>query len=152
MITDFTFSPYTLEPIANNLWRLADNVNIRINMPAGKGYKYRIQSGFVTNLRSGSDLINPLIPRMGDEALTLSYILHDANYTWIASSHQDYHYMARDTADNLLIDMLAFCGMGKIRRSLIHTALSLFGGSAYKEENSGPYFKNGCYISFEVLC
>jgi hypothetical protein len=109
-ITDFTFSKLELSPISSNVWKLAKDVHIRINQPADKGYRFILKEGFATNLRSGSDFLNPFIPRNGDEDMTISYILHDALYTEQRSnSATASHLTGKDFADDLLKAMLQFC-------------------------------------------
>jgi hypothetical protein len=108
-ITDFTFNKATFTTYgADNLWRLDNDTHVRINQPAGKGWRFTIKEGFITNFRSGSDLMNPIIPRMGNEARSLCYVIHDACYTWLGAK-ADYHCMDKNTADALLKAMLTFC-------------------------------------------
>jgi hypothetical protein len=107
-ITDFTFTKLELTPIASNVWKLAKDLFIRINQPAGKGYEFILKKEFVTNLRSGSDFMNPFIPRNGDEDMTVSYILHDALYTAQGSENAE-HLTRKDFSDDLLKAMLQFC-------------------------------------------
>ncbi|MDR2594551.1 MAG: hypothetical protein LBC87_07265 [Fibromonadaceae bacterium] len=97
-ITDITFSRLVYTPIRDNLYELAEDLRVTVNMPAGKGYRFRLEKKFVTNLRSGTDLLNPIIPRHGNESRTISYILHDANYT--------NHYFSKSFSDDLLKAML----------------------------------------------
>jgi len=178
-ITSFTFTRLDLTPVSENLWKLANDVKVTVNLPAGNGWRFTLKKDFVTNLRSGSDLINPVIPRMGNEGRTLSYVLHDANYTW-AGEKSDYHNMDKKTADALLKAMLECCDdctrsqiaemkklgakelkseikelqkeiLGTFKIWSISVALSLFGGSAYKEKNPPPYDKNNDKIFMEVL-
>jgi hypothetical protein len=109
-ITDFTFTKLELTPMSSNLWKLAKDVHIRINQPAGKGYRFILKENFTTNLRSGSDFLNPFIPRNGDEDMTISYILHDALYTeQHSNSTMAVHLTKKEFADDLLKAMLQFC-------------------------------------------
>jgi hypothetical protein len=109
IITDITFTTPALTPIANNLWQLASDTRITVNMPANKGYRFLLLKGFITNLRSGSDFLNFYIPRMGDEGRTLAYALHDALYTWLKGLHKMYHLLDKEIADMLLKLFLAEC-------------------------------------------
>ena len=109
-ISDFTFTKLELTPIKSNLWKLAKDVIVKINMPAGKGYRFILKEGFTTNLRSGSDFLNPFIPRNGDEDMTISYILHDALYTAQGTNPASaVHITKKEFADDLLKAMLQFC-------------------------------------------
>lgn len=165
------FTSLNLTPINQNTWKLAEDAKISVIMPANKGYRFVLKAGFVTNLRSGTDLINPIIPRHGNESRTISYILHDANYT--------VHYFARDVADDLLKSMLAECDaetrsqikiekslatpdkkyiefleaqiLGSVKIWAIHKAVRLFGGGAYKEKLQPPYLGNDERFLMEVI-
>ena len=107
-ITDITFTKLSVSPTGNNLWSVDLDLNVWVNMPVGKGYKFTIKEGFITNFRSGSDLINPIFPRTGNEARSLCYVVHDACYTWLGEK-ADYHCMEKKDADALLKAMLTFC-------------------------------------------
>jgi hypothetical protein len=178
-ITDFAATEILETPIGNNLWELKQDLSVWINMPAGKGYKYTVKAGFVTNYRSGSDLIGPVIPRTGRNARSICYIIHDACYTWLGAK-ADCHCMEKKDADALLKAMLAFCDdcnrsqiaelkrlgakdfkaeikalekeiLGPLKIWLISKALALFGGPAYRERNPPPYDKNSDKVIMEVL-
>jgi hypothetical protein len=165
-MTDFTFSQLNLTPISSNLWKLTNDLNICVNMPAKKGYRFLLKKDFATNLRSGSDLISPIIPRNGDEGRTLSYILHDALYTC--------HYFSRLQADELLKAMLTECDnctraiiagendkrqikllksqlLGSFKIWAIYNAVRLFGQGAYDEKILPPYEGNEKRFFMEVL-
>jgi hypothetical protein len=165
-ITDFTFSSLNLTPVSSNLWKLTNDIKLQINMPAEKGYRFVLKKDFVTNLRSGSDLISPIIPRNGDEGRTLSYILHDALYTS--------HLFNRLQADELLQAMLTECDnctraiitgetdkqqikllksqlLGSLKIWAIYKAVRLFGQSAYNEKIAPPYDGNENRVAMEVI-
>jgi hypothetical protein len=176
-IDDFVFSNPVLIPKGNNLWELASDVVVAVHKPAGRGWRFKLLKGFITNLRSGSDLINPVIPRMGNEAKTISYILHDALYTWHDFGGYRDHWLSKQNADDLLKAMLRKCneyikaeiaacelaGNGKQIKLLkgellsgfkiwaIHKAVSLFGGKAYTEPNEPPYDRNDSKVAMEVF-
>ena len=177
-ITDITFNKATFTTYGvDNLWRLDNDVHIQLNQPAGKGWRFIIREGFITNFRSGSDLINPIFPRTGNEARSLCYVVHDACYTWLGEK-ADYHCMEKKDADALLKAMLTFCDdcdrcqvaelkkcgatkaeikqiekdiLGTFKIWCIHKAVSLFGGPAYREKNPPPYDKNSDKVLMEVL-
>jgi hypothetical protein len=176
-IKDITYTEPAYAVIGNNLWQLVCDVVITVNLPAGKGWSFVIRKGFVTNFRSGSDLLNPIIPRMGNQLRTLCYVLHDALYTWVGAK-SDTHYMTKQQADDMLVSMLTWCDdcdraaialldkkqfantikyhksqmLGSIKIWLIGKSLALFGGSAYKERNPEPYDGNNDKVEMEVLC
>jgi hypothetical protein len=149
-----------LAVLGDNLWELANDVWVMVYQPAHKGYKFILKAGFVTNCRSGSDLLNPIIPRQGTNEQALCYILHDALYTWNECGE---HFMPKKAADELLVAMLKwhdFClkvlekksqMLGSVKIWLIGKSLALFGSSAYKERNPPPYDCNNDKVAMEVL-
>ncbi|MCL2206587.1 MAG: DUF1353 domain-containing protein [Fibromonadales bacterium] len=109
-ITDFTFTNPAFTTIGANLYRFTQDCDICVNLPAGKGYKFTLLKGFVTNFRSGPDIINSVIPKFGDQDLTLSYAVHDALYTRAGSTLKTAKHMAtKKFADELLREMLKEC-------------------------------------------
>jgi len=149
----FTHTPLSLKPLDVNLWKLDKHLNVLVSQPAGKGYRFAIGEGFITNLRSGSDLMNPLIPRCGGEELSVCWILHDALYTWHDSERmQHFHYMERKDADALLEAMLRKEGtLSNLKIWAIMKALAMFGGYAYQEANKGLYEANGGKLMMDVV-
>lgn len=173
-IIDFTFNRLSVTPKGVNLWELDNELRIWVNMPANKGYKFTLAPGFVTNFRSGSDLMNPIIPRQGMEDKTVCYVLHDALYTWVGKQH----LTTKDFADDLLKAMLTFTDqclqnqiaslsidkankqqikelkseiLGSAKIWTIWKAVAWFGKSAYMEANTAPYDGNSTKIKMEVL-
>jgi len=125
-------------------FQLVQDLRFTIGFDEMDEHLFVIKKGFKTNLRSGTDLINGIIPKMGPETLTCAYILHDALYTD--------HFFCRKTADEILIALMKWEGtIGAIKRSLISTTLSLFGGSAYNEKCTGVYEGNENHLSVQNL-
>lgn len=173
-INDFTFNRLAVTPIGINLWQIDNELRIWVNMPCDRGYKFTLAPGFVTNFRSGTDLINPIIPRQGMEDKTVCYVLHDALYTWVGNQH----LTTKEFADDLLKEMLTFTDqclqnqvlllkqqkapkasikalesniLGSFKIWTIWKAVSWFGKSAYNELNAGPYDGNCARIKMEIV-
>jgi hypothetical protein len=109
-ITDFTFTKLAITTIGKRLFRFEDDCNIFVNAPAGKGWKFTLKRGFVTDLGSVPDFLSGLIPQYGDQDLTVSYCVHDALYTRIGATPETArHLTTKEFADDLLKAMLADC-------------------------------------------
>jgi len=108
-ITDFTCNELLVTTAGNNLWEIRDSLIVQVNMPAGKGYRITIKKGFVTNFRSGTDLLSPFVPRTGQNDKSVSYAVHDAMYSWVQEGSILKHLMRKEQADDLLKAMLEFC-------------------------------------------
>ena len=139
-ITSIAFNAPELTPMCKKFWRLTKPLRATINMPAGKGYRIAIDEGFLTDLRSGSDLLNPIVPKWGDWGTCVAYIVHDALYTR--------HFMSRQLADELLRDMLVEAGMGKFKAALAYRAVRMFGGGAW---NASDEHGNKDKVFLEVI-
>ena len=108
-ITDFTCNELLVTSIGNNLWEIRDDLVVQVNMPAQKGYRIIIKKGFVTNFRSGTDLLNPFVPRTGQNDKSVAYAVHDAMYSWVKQGDKLIHLMPKEQADDMLKAMLEFC-------------------------------------------
>jgi len=170
-ITSITFPTLVYTPISDKEHKLAEPRMITVNMPAGKGYRFLLDKNFVTNLRSGTDLINPIIPKHGNEMRTYAYIVHDALYT--------VHYFSREFTDNLLKAWLTYADeetrleikneealpepdkkyikllksqiLGSAKIWAIWKTVSWFGKSAFNEKIKPPYDGNEKRFFMEVI-
>lgn len=127
------------------LWKLAVPAFVSIlteDIPGSLLYKLR--AGYATDFRSGSSLINPVIPQVGDPAIALAWAIHDVNY---------HGYLSRARADKLLYDMLVAGGMCKAKAWIVYTSVRAFGGGHYNnlEDDQGPVYNanRDRYISIE---
>ena len=83
---------------------------------------YDISPGFITNGRSGTGLIDGLIPHFGNKSILTAWILHDINY---------YEFISKDLADEVLRQMLIKAGMNRFKASLVKKSVQWFGSNAY---------------------
>lgn len=115
-------------------WRLENPVDIEVKTDEGV-YRWHLKAGYPTNMRSGSDLINSIIPKFsGNNNYNLAILLHDANYSKNEDGHQ---YVSKAMADDFLIQMTKVSGtLSAFKRGLVSAALKMFGGCAYYGENS----------------
>ena len=129
----------------DSLWKLAAPAFISIQSESVPGLLiYRLRPGYITDFRSGSSLINPVIPQVGSPAIALAWLVHDINY---------HGYLSRDVADQLLYDMLVEGGMSKIKAWVVYQSVRAFGGSHYSnlEDDQGCIYNanRDRYIRFE---
>ena len=119
------------------LWRLKKQVDCTVQTDVG-ALQFIMQPGFPTNMRSGSHVIDFVIPKFtGDNRYNLALLIHDFNYTrnkfWS-------HYLSRSLADMLLREMTrASDTLNAVQRALMYRALRWFGNSAYESENADEY-------------
>jgi len=129
-----------------DLWRLAHPVYAEVSTSEGS-LCYHMNPGFPTNMRSGSHLIDWLIPKFTrNNRYNLALLCHDFAYTKMASGQNP---ISRELADELLRQMCILSGeLGWARAAIMHRALRIGGGSAYKCENKGEYADAGVYMKF----
>jgi hypothetical protein len=136
-VLQFTGSFISTIFAGEDLWRLSNTVNCVVTTDEGK-LRYTMHSGFPTNMRSGSHVIDPLIPKFtGNNRYNLAILVHDFNYTCYKDGKPP---VSRLVADQLLRQMAAISGeLGSFRAALMYRALRIGGGSAYNGQNEGPY-------------
>jgi hypothetical protein len=137
-ILRFTGDLITTMFAGKNLWRLASNVRCAIYTEKDGVLRYAMHPGFPTNMRSGSHIIDPIIPKFTrNNAYNLAILVHDFNYTVYSAGKPP---VSRLLADQLLKQMALLSGeLGSFRAALMYRALRIGGGSAYNEQNTGDY-------------
>jgi hypothetical protein len=120
-----------------DLWRLAATVHCVVCTDEGK-LQYIMHPGFPTNMRSGSHIIDPIIPKFTkNNRYNLAILVHDFNYTCYKDGSPP---VSRIVADQLLRQMAVMSGeLGSFRAALMYRALRIGGGPAYNGQNEGPY-------------
>ncbi|MDR2593937.1 MAG: DUF1353 domain-containing protein [Fibromonadaceae bacterium] len=120
-----------------DLWRLSKAVYVEVITNEGK-LCYTMDIGFPTNMRSGSHLIDFLIPKFTQNNLyNLALLCHDFAYTKLPNGENP---IPRAEADELLRQMVIMSGvLGRFKAWLMYKVLRLFGQSAYDSENTGEY-------------
>jgi len=121
-----------------DLYRLKDPVYVEINTNEGK-LQYWMAPGFPTNMRSGSHLIDFLIPKFtNNNKYNLALLCHDFAYT---QNRFGGHYIEnRELVDELLRQMCIMSGeLGSIRAAIMYRTLRIGGGFAFNAENTGDY-------------
>ena len=139
-------APLKVTPIGNRLYRVAEDVTIRVSTSEGV-WVFRFFNGFVTNFRSGGVLVDGFIDQVGDEKKSLVYLVHDAIYTpCLALDHDaiytpclalDFeHPVSRLLGDKFLRAGLRWAGMGSFKASCVYNSVRLFGESAYDKDDA----------------
>jgi len=146
-VNDFRGSQIITEFAGVDLWRLSNPVYVEVLTNEGK-LCYTMHIGFPTNMRSGSHLIDWLIPKFTkNNRYNLALLCHDFAYTKLPDGTNP---ISRELADELLRQMVILSGeLGKFRAWLMHRALRVGGGSAYECENKGEYKEAGELLRFE---
>lgn len=145
-ISKFLGSRIKTEFAGVDMYRLAEPVYVEVCTNEGK-LLYWMAPGFPTNMRSGSHLIDFLIPKFTNNRMyNLALLCHDFAYTW---NRLEEHYLSRELADELLRQMCILSGeLGYMRASIMHKALRLGGGLAYNAPNTGIYKDAGQFMNF----
>jgi len=136
-VNSFTGSQIVTEFAGVDLWRLSKLVEVDVFTNEGRLH-YEMDIGFPTNMRSGSHIIDFIIPKFTkNNQYNLAILCHDFAYT----KNIFYgNYLPRDEADELLRQMCILSGeLGSFRAGIMHRALRIGGRSAYEEDNTGDY-------------
>jgi len=147
-VYNFVGSQIITEFAGQDLYLLKTHVSASVYTDEGV-YVYNMEPGFPTNMRSGSHLIDWLIPKFTkNNRYNLALLCHDFAYTKLPSGENP---VPRDIADEMLRQMCILSGeLGSIRAGIMHKALRLGGASAYNCENKGDYANAGNYMSFRL--
>ncbi|MCL1955777.1 MAG: DUF1353 domain-containing protein [Fibromonadales bacterium] len=136
-VNDFFGSNIITEFAGVDLYRLTNPVYAEVLTNEGK-LCYTMDVGFPTNMRSGANCINWLIPKFtGNHKYNLAILCHDFAYT---RNKFEGNYLPRAEADELLRQMVIMSGeLGRARARIMYEFVFKFGASAYYSENTGDY-------------
>jgi len=148
-VNSFTGSQIVTEFAGNDLYRLSQPVHAEVLTNEGK-LVYDMRIGFPTNMRSGSHLIDWLIPKFTkNNDYNLALLCHDFAYTKLDNGQNP---LSRAVADELLRQMVILSKqLGPKRARIMYEFVSKFGASAYECENTGEYADAGLFMKFEWL-
>jgi hypothetical protein len=138
-------TPIKTEFWKSGTWKLTEKFVCTILTDEGC-MSFHAQPGFVTDMRSGSDAINKVIPKFtGNKIYDAAILVHDMNYTVLPG---DEHLVSKAVADDLLYQMALLSGeIGKLKATAMKLAVQLAGDSAYYEPDQPPYDGNGALIN-----
>lgn len=141
----------------DGVFQLAEPLSIWLNYEGGVRFQIDLAKGFVTNFRSGSDLLNKFIPKFTEGpglTYSLGILAHDALYTIKGECHYSATRVMQQSkkwVDEMLTECMRLSGIGKVGRGLVHVALAVFGSSAWNEEEIGVYLGNKARVFFQRL-
>jgi hypothetical protein len=148
-VDHFTDPQIITEFAGVDLWKLKSKVEVKVFTSEGT-LVYTMLPGFLTNMRSGSHLIDFLIPKFTENNdYNLALLCHDFAYTKLPNG---FNPITRELADELLRQMCILSGeLGNVRAWIMHKALRVCGASAYDGENTGVYAGAEKYMDFRWL-
>lgn len=117
-------TPLSLTPVDDVLFKLGSD--IRVDFVTDEGtWRLHNRKDWLTDLRSGSDAINSIVPKWGTPIYTAGILMHDTAFSG---------WMSFDLANDLLAQcMLLSKDVGRCRAWLAKTALNQFGYSHYSQ-------------------
>ncbi len=111
------------------------NPNDKLNYNKLDELVYNIAIGYKTNFRSGPNLLNIIIPKIGYKKnglyghMPICWLIHDINYEG---------YISQNAADVILYEMLKETRLSRWRCWLVYTFLNWVGHCNYKKGKSNP--------------
>ena len=134
--------PLKMAPLDSKYWKLTDD--FAVNFVTDEGiYKLYLKAGWITDLRSGSDAINCIVPKWGNELYVATVLFHDA--CWSGN-------LSRELSNDFLRQGMVLSGeVGTLRASLAYYAVSKF-GRYYNmdEELPEPYMINRMFEKITI--
>lgn len=114
--------PIEFTPVSATLFRLTAPYAVDFVTDGGV-WKLRNKAGWLTDLRSGSSLIDCVIPKMGGAVYVAGVLLHDTAFSG---------KMSFDLANEMLRQCLILSGeIGEFRAGLAMRAVAAFGRGHY---------------------
>lgn len=117
-------TPLQLTPVDDTLFRLGSD--LRVDFVTDEGiWRLHNRKDWLTDLRSGCDAINSIVPKWGTPTYTAGILMHDTAFSG---------WMSFELANDLLAQcMLLSKDVGRCRAWLTKTALNQFGYSHYSQ-------------------
>lgn len=135
-----------LKPVTDKLWQATSLMQCRFVTDEGV-YLSTIKPGFLSDLRSGCCLIDPIVPRWGNQMYSWDVVSHDCAF----HGHLSFH-LANDL---FLRQGMALSGqIGQWRANLAYHTVEAFGESHYSsmdDEIEPPYEGNRVLCKIELL-
>ena len=117
-----------LKPYKEGVFELAEDfIVIRSSLSGVE--RFTVKAGLKTDMGSVPRILRRWFPYIGNQALSASYVLHDALYA--TQSHC--HDLSKQTVDDILWEMITFLpsGVAKWKVGLIWSAVDWFGWPAW---------------------
>jgi len=154
-VFSFTGGKIKTEFLKERFYKLAEPVQITINTSEGV-YRWKLDAGFVTDMRSGAGIIDAVIPQFtGNNQYNLAILAHDAGYTQDADGN---HYLSKDLADEFLYQMALMSGeptfsgfWGKLKAKAMWAAVRTpLGNKAYYSPCEDVYKDQHKYMRLTI--
>lgn len=138
-------TPLNLSPVDDTLFKLGTDYRVDFITDEGTWRLYN-RKEWLTDLRSGSDIINGIAPKWGNPIYTAGVLMHDTAFSG---------YISFRLANNLLAQCMFLSGeIGTCRAWMVKTALNTFGESHYCDLEMPlptPYENNRKYESLTLV-
>ena len=135
-----------LTPLNSELWQATAMAQCAFHTDEGV-YLSTVFPGCVTDLRSGCALINPIVPKWGNDAYSWAIVSHDiAFHGWISFALANELYLRQGTRISGQI--------GRFRANLAASTVGAFGRSHYSQfddELPEPYTRNRPLCKIELV-
>lgn len=138
-------TPLSLSPVNDTLFKLGSEY--RVDFITNEGtWRLHNKKDWLTDLRSGSDAINPIVAKWGTPIYTAGILMHDTAFSG---------WMSFELANEMLAQtMILSKDVGRCRAWLAETTLNQFGYSHYSQMDMPlppPYEHNRKYESLTLV-
>ena len=126
-ILDVKYNDFNFDFFKKRMVKIDDPIQVVLHTDEGK-LVYSIESGFITDLRSGGRLVDYIIPHFGTEKYTLAPLVHDASF--------QSHCVSFELANEIFRQMLIWSGVKPWRARVAYWGVSsCFGRMAYNKRD-----------------
>ena len=142
-----------LKPIKESFMQLTEPLEIVINTDEGN-FRWNLPTGYVTDGRSGGNIVDFFVPRWGKEILSLAYICHDAGFAGANEITEFCHYPSFTLTNDIFEAMLDHAGISgwKVWIMIRIVSSKFFGKSSFTDRNEYQDKQNAKFIkSGELL-
>lgn len=146
-VNNFSTTAIDVMFAGEDLYRLSCDVCVSIWTDEGL-IEWELKTGFPTNMRSGSHVIDGIIPKFSkNQKYNAALLCHDAAYT--KCDKDGNNYLSKNLADEMLRQMVVLSReVGTFKANLMFKMLKWFGNSAYDCPNEGQYAGAEKYMKF----
>ena len=134
-------APLEMTPVEERVFELSKCLEVGIITDDGV-YRIRLEKGFQSNLRSGSNILDCIIPHCGNQMVAVAYLVHDMFYSCDENGE---HLASKEIADKLLEAMLVYAGVSKVKAKLVKKSVQWFGNTAWNEYDTLCKRNQGLY-------
>lgn len=128
-------NPLVKQPISKTHWELTSEFH-SIFYTSDGAYHCKLGKGWVTDMRSGSSLVDLIIPKQGNSIYNAVILFHDACYSG---------WFSKKLSDELFYKGLLYAGISKARAKMALQGVKSFGWLGYydlEDELPSPYQNN----------